>query len=187
MPGLRELQDGELLERLAKGDKSAFDVIYFRYSPAIYHTALRFLKDDMRSADLVQEIFTKLWVDRTKFDGIQNLKAYLIAMSRNLAIKSLKEIAAEALSRKEWAMRSNLHSENKMEDHFTNVELEKRLGETIALLPPQQRKVYYLARVEGLTYKSISDRLNISTVTVKQHMIAANRFVRERISRSGDF
>ena len=183
----REMPESELLKLLAKGDQNAFDKIYFHYSPAIYSSAVRFLKDDMKSKDLVQELFTKLWMDRQKFEAIQNLRAYLLTMSRNLAIRYLREIATESLAREQWALHTLQFQEIRPEDRLSHRELEQLLNDVIALLPPQQRKVYYMARIEGLTYSNISDRLNISTVTVKQHMIAANRFVRERISRQGDF
>lgn len=183
MSGRNGLIDGQILKRLAEGDKSAFDILYFRYSPVIHQTALHFLRDDMKAADLVQELFTQVWVDRENFTDIKDFRAYLTTMGRNLAIKYLKKIAKEQLAREEWAKNSSTPYENKTESQFHHKELEKALNETIELLPPQQRKVYYLARIEGLTYQVISDRLNISTVTVKKHMIAANRFVRERISR----
>lgn len=185
MSGLRDFSDCELIRLLAKDDKSAFDEIYFRYSPAIYQTAVRFFKSDTRSGDLVQEIFTKIWTDRKKFGEVRNLKAYIVAMSRNLALLHLKKVAQETLAREEWADRIR-KSENNTEIQFNKNGLEKLLKEVILLLPPQQRKVYQLAKIEGLTYKAISDELNISPVTVKKHMIAANRFVRERISQKAD-
>lgn len=183
----REIPECEILKLLAKGDRTAFDKIYVQYSPAIYSCAIRFLKDEMKSKDLVQELFAKLWEERKKFEAIQNLRAYLLAMSRNLAIRYLREIATESLAREQWVQHTHQFNENRTEDLLSHRELEQLLNDVIALLPPQQRKVYYLARIEGLTYTNISDRLNISTVTVKQHMIAANRFVRERISRQGKF
>lgn len=183
MSDLKGYSDHELLELLSRGDQSAFDEIYLRYSPVIYKTALRFLQNDMRAADLVQELFVKVWIDREKFKEINNLKAYLITISRNLSIRYLKNISKELLARENWASGILRQSENNTEIYFNKIGLEKLLNESIALLPPQQQKVYYLAKIEGLTYKAISDELDISPVTVKKHMIAANRFVRKRLKK----
>ncbi|WP_236974418.1 RNA polymerase sigma factor [Membranihabitans maritimus] len=183
MSDLRDFSDRELIELLAKDDRSAFEEIYFRYSPVIYKTAVRFFKNKRRGSDLVQEIFTKIWTDRTKFQKVENFKAYITIISKNLAIRQLKKIAQERLAQEEWSYRIQ-RSENSTELYINKIGLEKLLSEAILLLPPQQKKVYQLAKIEGLTYKAISDELNISTVTVKKHMIAANRFVRERISEN---
>ena len=53
--------DGELLTRIAGGDREAFEELYGRYSRAVLGLALRRLRDRGRAEDAVQETFTSIW------------------------------------------------------------------------------------------------------------------------------
>ena len=181
MPPLCELSEGRLLKLLGDGNKEAFDELYNRHSEVVYRTALKFLGNHENAADLTQEIFIKIWTDRSKYSDITNIRAYLSIISRNLAIRSWKKMARDRSALEEWAMQSGDERKDPNIDDMIHLKgLEIFFAETVNQLPPQQRKVYRLAREEGLTYKNIARLLNISPITVKQHMVAANRFVRER-------
>lgn len=180
MSGFREISDRNLLKLLASGHKEAFDELYTRYASIVYRTAWRFLQSEAGAADLTQELFIKLWTHREKFTDIDNMRSYISIMSRNLAIRALRDQANRNHARSEWAVTVRQESVAGA-DHLLHLQgMEQFFRDTVNQLPPQQQKVYRMAREEGLTYKNIAQLLNISPVTVKQHMIAANRFVRER-------
>jgi RNA polymerase sigma factor (sigma-70 family) len=62
-------------------------------------------------------------------------------------------------------------------------EVQTALQQAIDQLPPQQRKVYQLGQEQGLTYEQIAQTLNISTSTVRNHMVQALKAIREYITR----
>src|SRR3954466_6933032 len=53
--------DGELIQRAAGGDRSAFELLYERYARPVFGLALRRLGDRMRAEDAVQETFAAIW------------------------------------------------------------------------------------------------------------------------------
>src|SRR6476661_4748626 len=53
--------DGELIQRAATGDHSAFEDLYRRYARSVFGLALRRLGDRGRAEDAVQETFTSIW------------------------------------------------------------------------------------------------------------------------------
>ena len=64
------------------------------------------------------------------------------------------------------------------ENGFTLSELERIIQEAILSLPDRCREIFLLSRMEGLTYKEISERLEISTNTIEGQMSAALRKLR---------
>jgi RNA polymerase sigma-70 factor (ECF subfamily) len=56
------------------------------------------------------------------------------------------------------------------------------LSQIVGQLPPQQQKIYKMAKMEGLSHQKIGEDLGISTETVKKHMAQALKFVRQKIS-----
>lgn len=75
-------------------------------------------------------------------------------------------------------------AENSTENAIHGKELEVLLEKTVKMLPRQQREVFNLAKGKGMSYTEIAKKLDISPNTVKNHMISANRFIRNVIDHS---
>lgn len=161
-------QDGTLA-------KAAFKTLYDEYAESIYATAWRFLKSHEQAKDLVQEIFTNLWLKRTTFTNVHHFRSYLFIMTRNTALTYILKMTKDDQANKEFSDRVELHDNTTLERNETI--LQNVLNE----LPPKRREVFQLAKLEGLSYEGIADRLNISPNTVNNHMKKALRFVRERL------
>src|SRR5688572_22796602 len=85
----------EVLRQLTEGNESAFKQIYDRYWLSIYKTVKRYTKSPEVAEDIVQEIFTTLWNNRSNFREVINLEYYLITMAKNLTYKTLRKMAFE--------------------------------------------------------------------------------------------
>lgn len=59
---------------------------------------------------------------------------------------------------------------------------QKILEKAISLLPPQQRQVYTLSKIEGLSHESIAAEMQLSKLTVKTHMARALQFIRKYLN-----
>ncbi|WP_307774320.1 MULTISPECIES: sigma factor-like helix-turn-helix DNA-binding protein [Flavobacterium] len=57
------------------------------------------------------------------------------------------------------------------------------LEQIIKKLPPQQQKIYKMAKEEGMSYQKIAELLDLSPLTVKKHMVQALKFIRIQLSR----
>lgn len=172
--------ESEVLKRLADGSEEAFNQLYNYYSPVIYAEALRFLRSPELAKDLLQELFTVIWDRRSMFTEVACFTAYLVTMSKNLAYQYWVKASKEDLAKKEMASRIQSH-ERMVDNSVEGKELEMLLERTLEQLPRQQKQVFHLAKAEGMSYKAISELLNISPNTVKNHIIAANQFIRKRL------
>ncbi|HWJ25920.1 MAG TPA: sigma factor, partial [Flavisolibacter sp.] len=81
-------QDAQLLQGIAEGCHHSFKTLYDKYWEIAYSAAFKRLKNPDQAKDIVQEIFTHIWVKRTTLH-IDNLPAYLHVAVRNRVLKQL--------------------------------------------------------------------------------------------------
>jgi RNA polymerase sigma-70 factor (ECF subfamily) len=167
----------DVLYQLAQGDESAFRIIYDTYWYSIYKTAKRYTKSVATAEDIVQEIFTTLWSNRTKFTEVLHLEYYLITMTKNLTLRTIRKIAHEEVAKNSMTEEFQ-EIESEVEDRLLDQQYDQLVQQAVRLLPSQQKQVFQLAKEEGLSHKDIAAQLNISHLTVKAHMAKALRFIR---------
>jgi RNA polymerase sigma-70 factor (family 1) len=167
----------EVLLQLTEGNEFAFKEIYDRYWLSIYKTVKRYTKSPEVAEDIVQEIFTTLWNNRSNFREVINLEYYLITMAKNLTYKTLRKMAFEKSVKDHWSSEV-LQEEISMNDPMLDQQYAQLIQRAAGLLPSQQKQIFHMAKVEGLSHKDIAAQLNISHLTVKTHMAKALRSIR---------
>lgn len=175
---LADLTDQELLELLAKGNRSAFDTLYSRHWKRVLNQANKRLGDADAAQDVAQEVFFQLW-KRGSGDVIDNLPAYLFVSVRNAVFKHFeKESKYQSLSDVVFEMET-LH--NGADGNLLYNEFLKSFSQLIDSLPPQQRTIFRLRYEEGLDTQQIADQLQISVKTVRNHLGRALATCRESL------
>ena len=167
----------DVLQQLTEGNESAFRQIYDRYWLSIYKTVKRYTKSPEVAEDIVQEIFTTLWNNRSNFKEVINLEYYLITMAKNLTYKTLRKMAFEETVKNHWLAESP-NEENSGNDAILDQQYAQLIRQAVGLLPSQQKQIFNMAKVEGLSHKDIAAQLKISHLTVKTHMAKALRSIR---------
>ena len=165
-----------LLSKVAAGDENAFAELFKNYYNQLGGFIMRLTESEALTQEIVQDVFLKIWINRTALSEIDCCKAYLQVVAKNHAFNCLKQIARENSRKKEWVNTVLRLASNDMEE--TNAVNNNLIDEAVALLPPQQKKVYTLSRIEGLKQEEIAKALNISLETVKKHMVLALRFLK---------
>lgn len=170
----------KMLELLVQGDEASFASIFGRYQPKVYGTAVGFLKSTALAEEIVQDVFMKVWLKRSEFGHVKNLEAYLLSMTRHLILDRLKKAAYENNHLK--AFTDSIPDFTDTTDHrLRNRQCEILLQEAVALLPPQQKQVYQLAKTAGLSHDEIATHMGISRLTVKKHMAVALHSIRQHL------
>jgi len=168
----------ELLARLQRDDREAFDQIYYQYSLKIYANILRMVKDPDDAQELLQDVFLKVWEKRHNIDPEQSFKSYLFRISRNLVYNFFRDVSIERKVMDYLAsIGTELHTD--LEDDLMFKEQKQLLEQAINQLPPQRRQVYTLCKIEGHSYAEVSRMLGISTSTISDHIVKATRFIKE--------
>ena len=164
MAMLREYSDEALLKLLRQNGLEAFKEIYRRYWKRLYSMSYKRVQSREISEELVQDIFTSLWVGKDK-TSIENLSAYLFSAVKYKVINHL----AKELSRKNYAEKQLViaREDNSTEETVLLDDLEGALNEAIGKLPAKRQMIFKLHRQENLSIKQVASQLGISEKTVE--------------------
>jgi RNA polymerase sigma-70 factor (ECF subfamily) len=177
--------ESQLLRKIAEGDQHAFKIIYDYHRRAVYARAIFLLKSEVLAEEVLQEVMLKLWQSAGKLTDETNLGAYLTTLTRNRSFQILRRRVLEAKTevelRKDWT-----ECHNETEEGILLADTQKILADGIALLPPQQKMVYELCRVDGLKYEQAAQSMNLSVETVKSYMKLALRSLRSHMKSHTD-
>jgi RNA polymerase sigma-70 factor (family 1) len=169
----------ELLIRLQADDAKAFTELFDHYRGRIYGVALKFLKSPVLAEEIVQDVFLKVWLKRSEMAAVTRFDAYLFVMARNFIFDRIKKMAYESAAQSELLKQPSVNDA----DHLLiQRQYQQLLQQAIDLLPPQQKQVYHLAKVEGLSHEAIAEKMLLSRLTVKAHMAKALRSIRKYLN-----
>ncbi|MEO8413695.1 MAG: RNA polymerase sigma-70 factor [Ginsengibacter sp.] len=177
-PTTNTVQD--LLLKVAGGDEIAFSELFKTYYNLLGDFIMRVTESEPLTQEIVQDVFLKIWINRSALAEIHCFKAYLIVVARNHALNSLKQIAREKSRKKEW-VDTVLHQASYEAEEPPSIDHFRLVDEAVALLPPQQKKVYTLSRTHGMKHAEIARELNISLETVKKHMVLSLSFLKNKL------
>lgn len=172
--------DFQLLDLLKSGNHAAYTEIFKRYNSLLYAHAYKRLRNKTESQDLVQEIFTSLWLKKESIEISSNLIGYLYTGLKNkiLNLLSHKDVESEYIR----SLSDYIKQEYAVTDYLIR---EKQLQELIdlemAALPPRMREVFELSRKQFMSHKEIAHELGIAESTVTDHIKNALKILRPRI------
>ena len=175
-------RDEDLLLRIKDGDEVAFELVFYRYKGKLYDFIRRSLPANEDAESLVQEIFTKLWVNRLNLDSSKSLNAFLYTLARNELFGQLRKILVRRKYLEELSISLNESSENDGLPYEYD-ELSSIVSLLVSSLPEKRREIYILSRHEGMSYKQIADKLGISENTVDSQLRKALSFLKENLKR----
>ncbi|WP_316837812.1 RNA polymerase sigma-70 factor [Pedobacter nutrimenti] len=183
MPVQNSLKDCELIVLLKSGDQTAFAEIYERYWTVLFLHARNLLRNNEEAADIVQELFTGLWLKSKSLDLNGSLSSYLYKAVRNRVFDHLKhkKVMNDYLkSINDFMLEEQLISD----DLLREKELAAIIENEINALPEKMREVFILSRKQYLSYQQIALQLNISEHTVKSQISNALRILRTKVGMS---
>lgn len=190
---LAQEDDQQLVERVQRGDKRAFDLLVLKYQHKILGLVVRFVHDSHEAQDVAQEAFIKAYRALGNFRGDSAFYTWLYRIAVNTAKKSLMDLKRDPL-----VTESALASRDDDGDETSRVENELSDGETPdALLASQEiaqavnaaiealsedlRQAITLREIEGLSYEEISDVMNCPIGTVRSRIFRAREAIAERL------
>ena len=174
--------DFELLKMLKRHDDApAFREIYDRYWSKLYAAAFKRLKDTSGAEEVVQDVFTKLWIRRTDLNIQTVLAAYLFTATRYQVINYLHKEYVKT----NYLERARIHFndfDNTAEETLIANDLNQHIQQGVELLPDKCRTVFELSRKEHKSNKEIAETLGISEKTVENHITRALRKLKTSIN-----
>lgn len=170
----------ELFREIKNGNKSAFEKVFHHYYQNLCVFASKIIQDDDSAEEIVQDLFVKIWEKRHEIEIKTSLKNYLVRSVKNQCLNYIKhnkireEHAKTILSEKEGVPEK---------DDFIEIDLLQKIEESINELPKKRQEIFRLSREEGLKYREIAEKLNVSIKTVETQMGLAMKTLREKLKK----
>lgn len=168
MKNFKTNSDEGLVKLLKQQQFGAFEEIYLRYWKRLYSSAFKRVQSREVAEELVQDIFTSLWVKRETL-AIEILSAYLFTAIKYKVINYLeKEMSRKTYS--EFQIQSAIRVSNSTEEMVLLNELNMALEKEIQKLPPKRQQIFKMSREEHLSIKQVASNLGISEKTAENQL-----------------
>jgi RNA polymerase sigma-70 factor, ECF subfamily len=181
--------DEELVLRVQKGDKKAFDLLVIKYQHKIVQLVSRYTKDPSEAQDVAQEAFIKAYRALSSFRGesafytwlyriaINTAKNFLMAKSRR---NSNFEVDVQDAEQIENA--PQLQGYDTPEQLLLNEEILRTVNNAIEELPEEMRLVITLREMEGMSYEEIAQIMDCPVGTVRSRLFRAREAIDNKLN-----
>ena len=181
--------DEDIVQRVLCGERDAYAILVRRHQARIVSFVQRMVTDREVARDVAQEAFTKAWRHLARFDPRWRFTTWLYSIASNAAIDHLRARKRAPLSLDEPMMldgeevaREPVDSESPSQaDMLSAKELQEKLEEAIAELPPAFRELLLLRHPGGCSYEEIAEITKLPMGTVKNRIFRARQALKDRL------
>lgn len=186
-----EVSDGVLAQQTLKGDQEAFEKLVQRYSGALFNFICRFLSDYDAASDILQQVFTQLYISLPNLRTGEPLKAWLFQVARNRCLDELRRKRVIHFSELQTPSEDDELSPLAIipdnsplpEDVAERHDVQEKLQEAIAALPPKFRAVVLLRYTAQLSFSEIGRTLQMPEATAKTYFQRAKPLLRATLKQ----
>jgi len=181
--------DQQLVERVQRGDKHAFDLLVSKYQRKLGRLISRFVRDSAEAEDVTQEAFIKAYRALPGFRGesafytwlyrigINTAKNHLLSNKRRVPTNTIFD-ADEAESFDEASL---LREVDTPENELMSKQVVGVVQASLQQLPEDLRSALTLREIEGLSYEEIASVMNCPVGTVRSRIFRAREAVAENL------
>lgn len=159
-----------------------FTCLYELYAPQLYAFVFKLTRSKIRSKDILQETFIKIWVNRKHTDPNQSFKSYLFTIARNLVLNEFRKNINNPLlpDYLEYCNREEF-SENPTEQKMDFDEFNRRLQDAKKKLTPRQKEIFEMNKENGWSVYEIVSHTGISEQSVRNQLSTALKVLRKEM------
>jgi RNA polymerase sigma-70 factor, ECF subfamily len=184
-----EQLDEDLVLRVQRGDRAAFDLLVIKYQHKIIQLVNRYIKDPSEAQDVAQEAFIKAYRALGNFRGdsafytwlyriaINTAKNYLVSRSRRSSDHQVDVQDAEAIENA-----PQLQGMETPERLLLNQEIINTIKTAIEKLPEEMRTAIMLREFEGMSYEEIAEAMDCPVGTVRSRIFRAREAIDNKLN-----
>ncbi len=178
-------EEKQLFDRIKNGDEKAFETFFHKYYGHLCLYATKIINNNSAAEEIVQDFFVKIWEKRGQTNIETSIKNYLFRSVRNLCFNYIQHNKTKIKYTQKVI--SELENNFSDDDNYPEIELTQKIEESINSLPEKRKEIFKLSRQEGLKYKEIAEKLNISIKTVETQMSLAIKTLRDKLKNYSSF
>jgi RNA polymerase sigma-70 factor (ECF subfamily) len=181
--------DAELVARVQRGDKKAFDLLVMKYQRKIMRLLSRMIRDQSEIEDVAQEAFIKAYRALPQFRGESAFYTWLYRIAINtarnwMASSSRRPSAPNAVENEDgetFNETDNLSDISTPESMVATREIAETVNAAIEGLPEELRTAIVLREIEGMSYEDIAQSMGCPIGTVRSRIFRAREAVAARL------
>ncbi len=180
--------DKELVKRVQKGDKGAFDVLVLKYEHKIVNLVMRYVRDPEQALDIAQEAFIKAYRALPRFRGDSAFYTWLYRIAVNTAKNYLAaqrrrptNIELDLQDPEQYNLHAKLKETDTPEGVTLSQELKETLERAIAALPDDLRTAIILRELDGMSYEEIAQTMDCPVGTVRSRIFRARDAIGKKV------
>ncbi len=180
--------DQELVARVQKGEKQAFDILVLKYQQKVANVVARYVHDPVETLDVTQEAFIKAYRALANFRGDSAFYTWLYRIAINTAKNFLvaqgrrppgADVDAESAEQMDTGVRLKEYATP--ENHLLRDEIAATVQRAIEDLPEDLRTAITLRELEGLSYEEIANAMSCPVGTVRSRIFRAREAIDKKL------
>jgi RNA polymerase sigma-70 factor (ECF subfamily) len=180
--------DQQLVQRVQKGDKSAFDLLVLKYQHRVLKLVGRFVSDAAEAQDVAQEAFLKAYRALPSFRGDSAFYTWLYRIAINTAKNALVsnrrrpvDFDLDLQDPDQYDRHAKLKEVDTPEGVLLTEEIRQVVEKAMEQLPEDLRTAIVLREIEGLSYEEIAEAMDCPVGTVRSRIFRAREAIDKRL------
>ena len=183
-----EPTDIQLVKRVQKGDKGAFDLLVLKYQHKIVNLVMRYVRDPELALDITQDAFIKAYRALPRFRGDSAFYTWLYRIAVNTAKNHLAaqrrrpmDIELDLQDPEQYDLHAKLKETDTPEGLTISHEVQRILERAIAALPEDLRTAIVLRELDGMSYEEIAQTMDCPVGKVRSRIFRARDAIGKKV------
>ncbi len=188
-----EPTDAQLVRRVQKGDKGAFDLLVLKYQHKIVNLVMRYVRDPDQALDITQEAFLKAYRALPRFRGDAAFYTWMYRIAVNTAKNYLAaqrrrpmDVELDLQDPEQYELHARLKDTDTPEAVNIGHELQATVERAFASLPEDLRTAIVLREIDGMSYEEIAETMECPVGTVRSRIFRARDAISKKIGNMID-
>jgi RNA polymerase sigma factor (sigma-70 family) len=177
------IQNQYLWLHFLEGDKNALSEIFLKFHDDLFRYGVKLAGDENLVKDSIQDLFLKLWKNRTNLKPVENLKPYLFKSLRNHIIDSLelRKYTVSIENDFEHSFEVVYSTEDFLINSQVTKDTRKQIIDALNQLMPRQREAIYLRYFEELDFDTIATVMDMNVQSARNVLHRGISALREKM------
>jgi RNA polymerase sigma-70 factor (ECF subfamily) len=184
-----DVSDAQLVERVQRGDRRAFDLLVAKYQHKVLKLVGRLISNPAEAEDVAQEAFIKAYRALKSFRGDSAFYTWLYRIAINTAKNALVsqgrrpvDFNLDLQDPAQYEMQSRLQESDTPERMLLTDEIRLTVQQAMQELPEDLRTAITLRELEGLSYEEIAETMECPVGTVRSRIFRAREAIDKKLA-----
>lgn len=161
-------------------DIKSFNLLFNEYQERFIRFAMGYVKERQTAEDFVSEAFATFWENSQWLSSDTKPPAYIMTIVKNKCLNYLQHqqiqqrVTSALRDHSEWLLQTKISTLVACDPDFLfSGEIQQIIDSTLNQLPKKTRRIFFMSRIEGLSYNVIARKMNLSQKSIEYHISKA--------------